>query len=90
MTWALTVARLGLCFRLALLWLWPDFGFCLVFGLAWALDFLVFGLVCLGLSFGLVWALAWLRIVVNMHLTFCLNSKFNPVRVLLDELPRNF
>ena len=28
--------------------------------------------------------------VVNMYLTFCLNSKFKPVRVLLDELPRNF
>jgi hypothetical protein len=28
--------------------------------------------------------------VVNMYLTFCLNLKFKPVRVLLDELPRNF
>ena len=28
--------------------------------------------------------------VVNMYLTICLNSKFKSVRVLLDELPRNF
>ena len=28
--------------------------------------------------------------VVNMYSTICLNSKFKSVRVLLDELPRNF
>ena len=33
---------------------------------------------------------ALLHSVVNMNLTICLNSKFKPVMVLLDELPRNF